>query len=240
MNIYSDYIERWNVLSARNEKEAFRKIAKMFSLTVEDKIDMRGFPFGKDTIRNTLTKLKFKNADLSYSNFINCNFFNLRFINCIFKKCNFTEVRQWETDFKNCEFIQCNFHNATMGVKCIYNNCNFINSKLIGRYFYFGTNSVFSNCNFKQCKIQSCEITSTTFNKCKFDSTFKRVRFLGKSIAEVEKKNDKRAYPTTILDCSFIGSKFINVEVFLDIIEKNNQWPLKEFEIYENKNRWYK
>ncbi|MFO1470045.1 MAG: pentapeptide repeat-containing protein [Turneriella sp.] len=231
-------ITRWHHDSFGDFALEVNKLIHIYPKTDLDLYDLRGIVFGALNMRRNIEKQAFVETDFSFCDFSNCNLLNVSFTNCRFERCKFPDLRQWGTVYEYCTFLKSSFQNATLGTGCSYKNCVFEASDLKGKYFNFGLNTNFKNVSFINCKIQSAQICSVTFEDCIFQSQFKSVRFTGRKFAEVFYENDRISYPTTLRDCQFSGSKFDQVEVFYDIEQTRVIWP-DAHPIDFNEDRWY-
>ena len=188
--------------------------------------DFRGIPLGNSEIRNNIDGQSFRNCDFSFASFENCNLTRVKFTNCIFNRAILKYIRLWKCSFVNCTFKQSDFKSSALGYKCKYERCTFVNSKLNGRYFDFGSHTKYLNCKFLDCQIGSACILSVKFRDCTFNSQFKNVRFSGSLKVKLRKKTE---FPASFINCNLENSKFINLEIMDGVILKNSKLPQQDF-----------
>ncbi|HLO55317.1 MAG TPA: pentapeptide repeat-containing protein [Saprospiraceae bacterium] len=227
-------INRWN--NSDNLLDIIKTNSSGFS---DDLVDLKGLPFGSKKLRTNLQNIKMSWIDFSYSNFEECNFTNNTFANCIFNYVTFVELRQWNCKYINCTFIYADFRNATLGLDTSFDGCIFKKCKLQGKYFDFGTQNKFINCDFINCNIQSAWILSITFENCIFSSKFLNVRFSGSKEADLRNQHVKNTYPATLLNCKMIDSIFKGVEIMDGAIIKNTLFPDQKSERFNNDRIYY-
>lgn len=188
--------------------------------------DLRGLPVGDGRFRQELRDLSIAWADFSLASFLECGFTKVKFENCKFERTTFKELRSWDSEFINCDFDGADFTNSTLGVRSLFSGCVFRNCKLKGKYFSFGYQSRFRDCQFIDCHIQSAWILSVTFDRCNFSSKFVNMRFSGAREAATETSIvHHNAYPATLIDCDLSKSTFKSVEIMDGAIFKNTLLP---------------
>ena len=185
--------------------------------------DLRGLSVGDGRFRQELRDLRIAWADFSFASFLECGFIKVKFENCKFKGTIFKELRSWDSEFVDCVFDGADFTNSTLGVRSRFSRCLFRNCKLKGKYFSFGHQARFRDCEFIDCRIQSAWILSVTFEQCNFASKFVNMRFSGALEASVSHDDDE--YPATLIDCDLSRSIFKNVEIMDGAIFRNSLLP---------------
>ena len=230
----SDFENKWV-----NEKELLAVIKSNQQGSELKPIDLRGIPFGSQKKRNILENFNFSYVDFSFADFTECNFTNLTFSNCKFSNVNFSDLRQWNCKYDNCIFEKSNFNNATLGVNSNFSNCTFIQTTLKGKYFNFGQNNLFQQCNFIDCDINSTWILSVTFKECIFASKFSDIRFSGTKETALSNKTEGKNYPATFIDCNFEKSTFKDLEIMDGSIIEKTILPNQKSERFNNDRIYY-
>ncbi len=206
---------------------------------VENLLDFTETEYGDNEFRNEIKNIKFEFVDFDNSNFRNCNITNVIFKNCKLSNCDFTEIRQWNSIYENCIFENCKFYNAYLGNNIKYSFCNFIKSKLNGKYFSFGKNTEFEKCTFEMCEIKSTWILTTKFIECDFSSKFINVRFSGTLEAIVSTTKNNLEFPATFIKCNLNKSTFKALEIMDGAILTNTILPNQENERFNNDRIYY-
>lgn len=207
--------------------------------STDNYLDFSNIEYGSSKVRNDMKNKVFQFAFFNESNFYNCNLTNVIFKNCDFTLCDFTEVRQWNCVYENCKFINTKFYNATMGVAVKYLECQFLKSKLTGKYFSFGHKSEFTKCAFEKCDIKSTWILSTVFKECSFSSKLINVRFSGQKEAEVSSTYGQPEFPATFIGCDFSKSVFEDIEIMDGAILTDTFLPNQRYERFNNDRIYY-
>ena len=230
MSIKKHLIERW-------------KLCKDLSLVLKngtgfdnDGLDYRGFPFADFYAKKNLKDFKLVDANFLYANFENCMFTKGVFRNCVFETTNFKEIGLWDCTFIECKFIKTDFQNASMGVNTVYQDCIFDSCKLKGKYFNFGTQSKFLNCDFLKCDIRSAWILSVIFDNNKFESKFSNIRFSGLKEAKVR---GKKEFPATFKNCNMKNSIFKSVEIMDGAKLENTVLPTQKSSRFNDDRTYY-
>ena len=195
--------------------------------------------YGSSEFRINIKNKRFQFVAFNKSSFLNCNLTDLIFQDCEFTRCDFTEIRQWNCAYENCKFTDTKFYNSTMGVEVKYLNCQFIKSKLTGKYFSFGHNTEFNRCIFEKCDIKSTWILSIIFRECTFSSKLTNVRFSGEKEAAVLNTDENREFPATFINCDFSNSTFKNLEIMDGAILIDTLLPNQHSERFNNDRIYY-
>lgn len=207
--------------------------------TIDNYLDLSKTEYGSAEFRNNLQNKKFQFVSFDKSSFLNCNLTNITFKNCDFAHCDFTEIRQWNCIYENCSFSNAKFYNSTMGVNVKYFDCQFVKSKLTGKYFSFGQNAEFNKCTFEKCDIKSAWILSIIFKDCFFSSRLINVRFSGQKEADVSSTQSHSEFPGTFINCDFSNSIFEDVEIMDGAVLTDTLLPKQNNERFNNDRTYY-
>jgi len=206
---------------------------------VDDYLEFSETEFGSVDYRNNIKNKKFQFVTFNKSSFQNCNLTNVIFKDCDFTLCDFTEIRQWNCIYENCKFTNSKFYNSTLGVEVKYINCQFIKSKLTGKYFTFGHNTEFKKCIFEKCDIKSTWIQSIVFDECIFSSKLINVRFTGEKEAKIATTDNYSEFPATFINCDFSNSIFEQLEIMDGAILNETVLPKQYNERFNNDRIYY-
>ncbi|RXK61442.1 hypothetical protein ESA94_00025 [Lacibacter luteus] len=202
--------------------------------TVYNYLDFSETEYGSADYRNDIKNKKFQFISFNKSSFQNCNLTNVIFKDCHFTRCDFTEIRQWNCVYENCKFFDTKFYNSAMGVQVKYSNCQFVKSKLTGKYFTFGQNTEFNKCTFEKCDIKSTWILSIIFKECAFSSRLTNVRFSGEKEAKVSSTSGHSEFPATFINCDFSNSIFEDLEIMDGAILTDSLLPNQHSKRFNN------
>ena len=153
-----------------------------------------------------IKKIVFKNKVFLNCKFIDIEFHFVHFEECHFKDCYFSNIKLEDTNFLSSKFSSCDFHNAEFEA-CFFDN-------LISEA------SVFTECSFYESDI---------FKNAIFNNSV----FIGSNISDQgqlnnAKFNKTRILQTTINDCDFENSDWLDCE-FKDVILLNNNFKGAKF-----------